>query len=233
MRKRLVHQARIKGGRVRVRVSNPWVRERMNENEWERNKTLTNKRITVKIVQNQWMKGLKRDERNKRRDGGLTASERDGNMFVCLFPSVRSWDLLLTPFLPLRSFLYCSFSRVIRLWSTSQASPGLCSSFSIRHTHTHTDAHFKHACCVTNKPKKRPLKRKWSRKVPWASCLAPSQREGPHALLIKSRTGYDVGLFTDIKTLNSTSILCCRKILPQQQLLLFVSFCIQRKGWMY
>lgn len=31
-------------------------------------------------------------------------------------------DLLFTPFLPLRSFLYCSLSFEIKLWSTSQAS---------------------------------------------------------------------------------------------------------------
>jgi len=41
-------------------------------------------------------------------------------------------DLLFTPFLPLRSFLYCSLSWAISPWSTSQASSarGGCSSFS-------------------------------------------------------------------------------------------------------
>lgn len=40
-------------------------------------------------------------------------------------------DLLFTPFLPLRSFLYCSLSLVIRPGSTSQASEtGPCSPFS-------------------------------------------------------------------------------------------------------
>lgn len=40
-------------------------------------------------------------------------------------------DLLFTPFFPLRSFLYCSLSLVIRPGSTSQASDmGPCSSFS-------------------------------------------------------------------------------------------------------
>lgn len=43
-------------------------------------------------------------------------------------------DLLFTPFLPLRSFLYCSLSCAISPWSTSQAiSPtGVWSSFSTR-----------------------------------------------------------------------------------------------------
>lgn len=38
--------------------------------------------------------------------------------------------LLFTPFLPLRSFLYCSLSLEIRLWSTSQASVIAFGSFS-------------------------------------------------------------------------------------------------------
>lgn len=44
----------------------------------------------------------------------------------------NAWqDLLFTPFFPLRSFLYCSLSLVIRPGSTSQASEmGPCSSFS-------------------------------------------------------------------------------------------------------
>lgn len=43
-------------------------------------------------------------------------------------------DLLFTPFLPLRSFLYCSLSCAISPWSTSQAisATGVWSSFSTR-----------------------------------------------------------------------------------------------------
>lgn len=52
----------------------------------------------------------------------------------------NTWqDLLFTPFLPLRSFLYCSLSLVIRPGSTSQASMGPCSSFSTQGEQNQTE----------------------------------------------------------------------------------------------
>ena len=77
---------------------------------------------------------MKRNEKRKETRG---VREMEGCFYLLLFGGALR-DLLLTPFLPLRSCLYCSFSRVIRPWSTSHASPGLCSSFSIRDTHTNT-----------------------------------------------------------------------------------------------
>lgn len=61
--------------------------------------------------------------------GGWRRSEEDRES-----EELYRQDLLFTPFLPLRSFLYCSLSCAISPWSTSQAiSPtGVWSSFSTR-----------------------------------------------------------------------------------------------------
>lgn len=61
--------------------------------------------------------------------------------------SSASRDLLFTPFLPLRSFLYCSLSLVIKPGSTSQASEmGPCSSFSTQGEQNQTERLLSNCC---------------------------------------------------------------------------------------
>lgn len=72
----------------------------------------------------------KEGQRRRKEDGGgqrRTEKDRESEQ-LC------RQDSLFTPFLPLRSFLYCSLSCAISPWSTSQAiSPtGVWSSFSTR-----------------------------------------------------------------------------------------------------